>query len=136
MKAKSLVYFKDNLTEEEHQEHYGILLDDGSVQCLHCGGILEEGDYIIIKNYNGFPNLENILGTHYGGAYKKCGETLYVLLNPQNGIPDDAEADALDEIIETQLRRSTVPGELQKAIEDSNLKCIDYGVLVIRTEFA
>ena len=61
----SLVYFRDNMLEDEREEHYGILFDDGTVLCFCCGGILEEGDYVIIENFNGFAYLDETLKLHY-----------------------------------------------------------------------
>lgn len=46
--GNKLVYFKD-LIEENADEQYGILLDDGNIICLCCGGIVEQGEYEIIK---------------------------------------------------------------------------------------
>ena len=66
MLAKSLVYFKDNLIEGEHEEHYGILFEDNTVLCFCCGGVLEDGDYIILENYEGFDNLDETLKKHFG----------------------------------------------------------------------
>lgn len=63
-KAISLVLFRDNL-EENAEEHYGILFDNGNVLCLCCGGIVEPDDYEIIKNFNGFAYLDETLKLHY-----------------------------------------------------------------------
>lgn len=48
MCVKNLVFFKDNL-EENPETNAGLLLDDGNIICLCCGGIIEKGDYTIIR---------------------------------------------------------------------------------------
>lgn len=48
MNVENLVFFKDNL-EDNSKTNAGLLLDDGNIICLCCGGIVEKGDYTIIK---------------------------------------------------------------------------------------
>lgn len=48
MNVENLVFFKDNL-EDNPETNAGLLLDNGNIICLCCGGIIEKGDYIIIK---------------------------------------------------------------------------------------
>lgn len=38
-----------NLLEERREENYGILLDNGNIICLCCGGEFEPEDYEIIE---------------------------------------------------------------------------------------
>lgn len=64
-----LVYFRDQLEDdvEKNEFHYGILnTDENTVQCLCCGGVLEEGDYAIVSEWPDMGNLDNIL-KHYKG---------------------------------------------------------------------
>lgn len=62
--AVSLVKFRDTL-EENSDEHFGILFDDGYILCFCCGGCVEPEDYEIIENYNGFAYLDETLKEHY-----------------------------------------------------------------------
>lgn len=48
MNVENLVFFKDNL-EDNPETNAGLLLDNGNIICLCCGGIIEKGDYTIIK---------------------------------------------------------------------------------------
>lgn len=48
MCVENLVFFKDNL-EDNSEINAGLLLDDGNIICLCCGGIVEKEDYTIIK---------------------------------------------------------------------------------------
>lgn len=48
MCVENLVFFKDNL-EDNSEMNAGLLLDNGNIICLCCGGIIEKGDYTIIK---------------------------------------------------------------------------------------
>lgn len=62
-----LVYFREQLEDDPEKNgfHYGILnTDEKTVQCLCCGGILEEGDYSIVSEWPDMGNLDNIL-KHY-----------------------------------------------------------------------
>lgn len=62
-----LVYFREQLKDDPEKNgfHYGILnTDEKTVQCLCCGGILEEGDYSIVSEWPDMGNLDNIL-KHY-----------------------------------------------------------------------
>ena len=44
-------------------EHGGILLDNGDVICGCCGGLIEDGDYVILEEYENWINLdEEIIG--------------------------------------------------------------------------
>lgn len=63
-KAIGLVLFHD-LLEENSDNHYGILFENGFILCLCCGGYLEPEDYEIIENFNGFPYLDETLKEHY-----------------------------------------------------------------------
>ena len=47
MCVENLVFFKDNL-EDNPETNAGLLLDNGDIICLCCGGIVEKGDYTII----------------------------------------------------------------------------------------
>lgn len=62
--AVSLVLFNDTL-EDEPENHYGILFDNGFILCLCCGGYLEPEDYEIIEDYNGFEHLDEVLKKYY-----------------------------------------------------------------------
>ena len=62
--AVSLVKFRDTL-EENSDEHFGILFDNGFILCFCCGGYVEPEDYEIIENYNGFEYLDETLKNHY-----------------------------------------------------------------------
>lgn len=53
--AKQVV-FKDKF---EGGVHAGIALDDGSVICGCCGGLIELEDYTLIKEYEDWVNLEH-----------------------------------------------------------------------------
>jgi hypothetical protein len=44
-----LVLFKD-LLEEDATPEYGIVLDDNTILCLCCYGIIEEEDYEILED--------------------------------------------------------------------------------------
>lgn len=62
--AVSLVRFRDTL-EDNSEEHFGILFENGFILCLCCGGYVEPEDYEIIENYNGFAYLDETLKQHY-----------------------------------------------------------------------
>lgn len=62
--AIGLVLFRD-LLEEDSETHYGILFENGFILCLCCGGRVDPEDYEIIKNFNGFENLDETLKNHY-----------------------------------------------------------------------
>lgn len=49
-----LVYFKD-LLEDDADPQYGILLEDDTILCLCCLGIIEKEDYEILND-----NIEGI----------------------------------------------------------------------------
>lgn len=51
MVATQLVRFFDTL-KRDSEMHFGLLLNDNSILCLCCGGILEEEDYQIVERYN------------------------------------------------------------------------------------
>lgn len=55
-----IVLFRDEL-EYDSEEQYGILLDDETILCLCCMGILELGDYKIIKEIELPFNLSDLL---------------------------------------------------------------------------
>ena len=62
--AVSLVKFRDTL-EDNSDEHFGILFDNGFILCFCCGGYVEPEDYEIIENYNGFAYLDSTLKEHF-----------------------------------------------------------------------
>lgn len=47
----TLVKFKD-MTEDNADTNFGILLDDGNIICMCCGGTVQEGDYEIVEKLN------------------------------------------------------------------------------------
>ena len=63
-KAESLVRFRDTL-EDQSDEHFGIIFDNGYVLCLCCGGCLEPDDYEIIENFHGFAYVDETLKSYY-----------------------------------------------------------------------
>lgn len=62
--AVSLVRFRDTL-EDNSEEHFGILFENGFILCFCCGGYVEPEDYEIIENYNGFAYLDETLKQYY-----------------------------------------------------------------------
>ena len=59
-----LVYFREQLEDdpEKNDFHYGILnTEEKTVQCLCCGGILEEGDYTIVYEWPDMGDIDDIL---------------------------------------------------------------------------
>lgn len=62
--AVSLVRFRDTL-EDNSEEHFGILFENGFILCFCCGGYVEPENYEIIENYNGFAYLDETLKQHY-----------------------------------------------------------------------
>lgn len=62
--AVSLVRFRDTL-EDNSEEHFGVLFENGFILCFCCGGYVEPEDYEIIENYNGFAYLDETLKQHY-----------------------------------------------------------------------
>lgn len=62
--AVSLVRFRDTL-EDNSEEHFGILFENGFILCFCCGGYIEPEDYEIIENYNGFAYLDETLKQYY-----------------------------------------------------------------------
>lgn len=62
--AVSLVRFRDTL-EDNSEEHFGILFENGFILCFCCVGYVEPEDYEIIENYNGFAYLDETLKQHY-----------------------------------------------------------------------
>ena len=63
-KAESLVRFRDTL-EDQSDELFGIIFDNGYVLCLCCGGCLEPDDYEIIENFHGFAYVDETLKSYY-----------------------------------------------------------------------
>lgn len=63
-RALSLVLFHDTL-EDNADNHYGILFENGFILCLCCGGYVEPQCYEIIENFNGFAYLDETLQEHY-----------------------------------------------------------------------
>ena len=62
--AISIVKFRDTL-EDDNEEHFGILFEDGTVLCLCCGGVLEPEDHVVTKNYQGFAYVDETLHRFY-----------------------------------------------------------------------
>lgn len=62
--AMGLVLFHD-LLEENSDNHYGILFENGFILCLCCGSYVEPEDYEIIENFHGFTFLDETLKNHY-----------------------------------------------------------------------
>ena len=62
--AKCLVLFHDTL-EDNSDNHYGILFENGFIMCLCCGGYVEPEDYEIIEEFEGFEYLDDTLKEHY-----------------------------------------------------------------------
>lgn len=62
--AVSLVKFRDTL-EENADEHFGILFDNGFILCLCCGGVVEPEDYVILEDFKGFAYLDDTLKQYY-----------------------------------------------------------------------
>ena len=54
-----LVYFRDTF-EDNSDPQFGIVLDDEHILCLCCGGILEKGDYEILKRCKWFNFSEEM----------------------------------------------------------------------------
>lgn len=73
-----LVYFRDTL-EDNAKAQYGILTDGDSpiVICLCCGGVLEYGDYEIIKRLP-WRNLSGLIEQNEHTKYVVCMDTVYV----------------------------------------------------------
>ncbi len=63
-RAISLVRFRDTL-EENSDDHFGILFENGFILCFCCGGYVEPEDYEILENYEGFAYLDDTLKQHY-----------------------------------------------------------------------
>lgn len=63
-RAISLVRFRDTL-EENSDDHFGILFDNGFILCFCCGGYVEPEDYEILEYYEGFAYLDETLKQHY-----------------------------------------------------------------------
>ena len=51
MGTVKLVRFVDTL-ENDAEEHFGILFEDGNILCLCCGGTVEKGDYEIREEFD------------------------------------------------------------------------------------
>lgn len=62
--AIGLVVFKDTL-EENPDEHFGILFENGFILCLCCGAYVELGNYEIVKNYKRLSYLDDTLKMYY-----------------------------------------------------------------------
>lgn len=73
-----LVYFRDTL-EDNAEAQYGILMDGDSpsVICLCCGGVLEHGDYEIIKRHP-WRDLSGLIKESAQSKYVVCMDTVYV----------------------------------------------------------
>lgn len=59
-----LVLFK-GLFEEDEPIHFGVLLDNGNILCLECGGEIEPEDYKIIDDSYDITKVDEILKEHY-----------------------------------------------------------------------
>ena len=56
-----LVYFND-LLEDDSEPHFGLLnTEEKTVQCFCCGGILEDGDYKIRKEWPDMGGIDGFL---------------------------------------------------------------------------
>ena len=64
MVATQLVRFFDTL-ERDSEIHFGLLLNDNSILCLCCGGILEEEDYQIVERYDGIIHADIALKEYF-----------------------------------------------------------------------
>lgn len=62
--AICLVLFHDIL-ENDADNHYGILFENGFILCLCCGGYVEPEDYEIIEEFEGFAYLDETLKQYY-----------------------------------------------------------------------
>ena len=51
MAAAKMVKFRDAY-KKDPEEHFGILLKNGSLICMCCGGILKAKEYKIIQEYD------------------------------------------------------------------------------------
>lgn len=73
-----LVYFRDTL-EDNADPQYGILTDGDSpsVICLCCGGVLEHGNYEIIKRLP-WQDLSGLIKQSAQSKYVVCMDTVYV----------------------------------------------------------
>ena len=63
-RAISLVRFRDTL-EENSDDHFGILFENGFILCFCCGGYVEPEDYEILEDYEGFAYLDDTLKQSY-----------------------------------------------------------------------
>lgn len=63
-KAKCLVKFRDTL-EDNADEHFGVLFENGFIMCFCCGGYLESDDYEILASFDGFAYLDDTLKEYY-----------------------------------------------------------------------
>ena len=64
MDIKELVLFKDTL-EDNAEPHFGFLLNDNTILCFCCGGIIEEDDYKIIKHFHSTKIADDMLQAYY-----------------------------------------------------------------------
>lgn len=64
MVATQLVRFFDTL-ERDSEIHFGLLLNDNSILCLCCGGILEEEDYQIVERYDSISHADIALKEYF-----------------------------------------------------------------------
>lgn len=55
-----LVLFRN----DDGSEEYGIMMDDNTILCLCCYGVVEEDEYEIIKNL-GSVNISEIIKENY-----------------------------------------------------------------------
>ena len=56
--GKSVVLFADLIKREQHT---GVLLSNGNIICLCCGGALTPNEYRIIYDNNGFAYIDDEL---------------------------------------------------------------------------
>lgn len=64
--VQNFVKFIDNF-EESTIEHFGLLLADGNIICLCCGGIVEPENYTIIEKYGTerIHYIDDLLNKHF-----------------------------------------------------------------------
>ena len=66
----------------------------------------------------------------YINIYDELGKDVFILLNEPNDEPTIDENDAIQHIVERELKNGCSVERLQEAIEDSGLNCVAWGVQV------
>lgn len=54
--------------------HHGLLLENGNVICLCCGGVVEPEDYKIVKVYPDWLNLDFVVEDEIADVFKELTE--------------------------------------------------------------